>query len=104
MPVKMYEEWLQESEKVDPQAPAEVPAAPPTDQVPAEAPAEVPAEPTTDVETGLETQPEETTQTEQEEFEEIDAARKEAITAFKDKQKEFMEIPQEIQQSRFLLF
>lgn len=96
MPVKMYEEWLQESEKVDPQVPDPAAIPPSTDQIPTDLPAEPPTEPTTDVETGLETPPEENNQSEQEEFEEIDAARKEAITAFKDKQKEYMEIPQEI--------
>lgn len=99
MPIYMYEEWLQESERVDPQPEAQPPAQPQVDPSAGQPAIETPPAPSPDngdIETGLENPEEETTQSEQEEFEEIDSARKEAISAFKDKQKEFMEIPQEV--------
>ena len=96
MPIHMYEEWIKESEKVDPSVPE--PTATPAPIQPAGVES-IPAttDTTSDIETGLETPPaEETELSEQEEFEQIDTTRRAAITAFKDKQKEYMEIPKEI--------
>lgn len=99
-PIQLYAEWLKESERIDPQAPEQPVTTPATQPVantqvdPSAAPMQ-PVDP--NIETGLEEQPaEEPTLSESEEFEEIDTARKEAITAFKEKQKEYMEIPLEI--------
>jgi hypothetical protein len=84
-----YSEWLDESEKTAAPAPAETEA----DLTPAqmEAPVE-PAEPApvepTEVEEMDET-------TEIGKFRKLDQARKDAVKAFKDKQKEFLEMPDE---------
>ncbi len=100
MPTLMYEEWLKESEKVDPQAtPAANPTTPPapsTDVPPAEdIPLEVSPETSTDSQTDSTSEP----ASESEEFEQIDTTRRDAIKAFKEKQKEYMEIPIEIRNS-----
>jgi len=89
MSVKMYDEWIKESEQVDP-APAPLPAAP-TETPPATNPLEVTDAPPADVPAT-----DDSTQTdvpEADRFDEIDKARKEAIKAFKEKQKEYMAIP-----------
>ena len=87
MAVKMYDEWIKESEQVNP-----VPAPPPAELA---APAETPpaANPP---EVSDASQVDDTSQIEVSEvdrFDEIDKARKEAIKAFKEKQKEYMAIP-----------
>lgn len=83
-----YNQWLEESEKMDAQ-----PEAPEADLTPAEmaAPAEdegseesEPGEPTGD-----------SVDSEVAQFQAVDKARKDAIIAFKAKQKEFMAIPTE---------
>ncbi|MFA7156767.1 MAG: hypothetical protein WC123_03650 [Bacilli bacterium] len=103
----MYNEWLKESELVQPQT-QEVQQ--PTQQPANNMPVDVPPSPAPDMidtpDTNIDQTIEpsnqeydtstETSMSEQEEFEQIDTARKEAIIAFKEKQKEFMEIPQEI--------
>ena len=88
MPIHMYEEWLKESEKVDP-----VSAIPPTDPQ-----TTTPTEVDVPLEVGTETpeSPEEGPLPEKEEFERIDTARRAAITAFKEKQQEYMEMPEEV--------
>jgi hypothetical protein len=96
----MYEEWLKESEKVDPQAtPAASPTTPPApsaDVPPAgDIPLEVSPEGSTEPTSDSTSEP----ASEQEEFEQIDTTRRDAIKAFKDKQKEYMEIPIEIRNS-----
>lgn len=96
----MYEEWLKESEKVDPQAtPTASPTTPPAPN------ADVPPAGDIPLEVSPESSPEPTSDStgepasEQEEFEQIDTTRRDAIKAFKDKQKEYMEIPIEIRNS-----
>jgi len=89
MSVKMYDEWIKESEQVDP-ATTPPPAAP-TDAPPADNPLAVSDAPPAEV-----PPTDDTTQTdipEADRFDEIDKARKEAIKAFKEKQKEYMAIP-----------
>lgn len=107
MPIHMYSEWLKESELVQPQT-QEVQQ--PTQQPANNMPADVPPSPAPDmvdmpdpnIDQTIEPSNQEydtsteTSMSEQEEFEQIDTARKEAIIAFKEKQKEFMEIPQEV--------
>jgi hypothetical protein len=94
--VKMYDEWIKESEQVDPTNPAAPPPAAPIEQ------------PVTDT-TGVSDAPptdvppvEDASQSpasEADRFDEIDKARKEAIKAFKEKQKEYMGIPIETRQN-----
>lgn len=87
-----YNQWLDESEKVDAAAP-DMSAEPEADLTPAqmEAPIEpevaAPTEPTS-VEDMDET-------TDIGKFTKIDQARKDAVKAFKDKQKEFLAMPEE---------
>lgn len=88
-----YTEWLEESEKTEAPAAAPEQTEPEADLTPAqmEAPAEpeapAPAEPT-EVEEMDET-------TEIGKFRKLDQARKDAVKAFKDKQKVFLEMPDE---------
>lgn len=94
MPIQMYDEWLKESQKVDPQSPAVQPAptqqatpgseAPPTEDIPLEMPSDLPADDQSTEDSPI---------SELEEFEQIDTTRREAIKAFKVKQQEFMNIP-----------
>ena len=82
-----YSQWIKESEKVEPTnddladlTPAQMEASPePTETSPVE-----PTDP------GSEDQPEDIDQ-----FQEVDQARRDAIQAFKDKQKEFLDMPAE---------
>jgi hypothetical protein len=94
MPIHLYEEWLKESEKVDPTTPPEVEGPEPTaDLTPAQQEAGIELEdPNTDAEpsTG---DVNATDVPETAEFEQIDSTRRAAIKAFKDKQQEFLAIP-----------
>lgn len=95
MSVKMYDEWIKESEQVNP-VPAPPPAAP-TDTPPEANPLEVTDAPPAEV-----PPPDDSTQTdlpEADRFDEIDRKRKDAIKAFKEKQKEYMGIPIETRQN-----
>ena len=87
MAVKMYDEWIKESEQVNP-ALASPPAEPaaPAETLPAANPPEVSDTPPVDDTSQIEV-------SEADRFDEIDKARKEAIKAFKEKQKEYMAIP-----------
>jgi hypothetical protein len=92
MPIHLYEEWLKESEKVTPEAEPTGPE-PTADLTPAQQEAGIELEdPNTDAEPTA-TDVNATQVPEADEFEQIDTARRAAITAFKDKQKEFLEIP-----------
>lgn len=85
-----YNQWLEESEKVEPAAvPAETEAdlTPAQMENPAEPEAPAPAEPA-EVEEMDET-------TDIGKFKKLDQARKDAVKAFKDKQKEFLDMPEE---------
>jgi hypothetical protein len=94
--VKMYDEWIKESEQVDPTNPVAPPPA---------APIEQPVTDTTGVSDASPTDVppvEDASQSpasEADRFDEIDKARKEAIKAFKEKQKEYMGIPIETRQN-----
>lgn len=89
MSVKMYDEWIKESEQVNP-APAPPPAAP-VETPPEPAPLEVSDAPAAEAPTTDDSS--QTDLPEADRFDEIDKARKEAIKAFKEKQKEYMAIP-----------
>lgn len=95
----MYDEWLKESEKVSPQPATPPPAAPLTDLDQQDIPLDVPTDGSTDLPSDLPTDLPAEPASEQEEFDQIDSTRREAIKAFKDKQKEYMEIPIEIRNS-----
>lgn len=95
----MYDEWLKESEKVNPQPTSTPPAAPPSDPIPQDIPLDVPSDTQTDLPSDIPTDLPAEPASEQEEFDQIDSTRREAIKAFKDKQKEYMEIPIEIRNS-----
>lgn len=85
-----YNQWLEESEMVDAAGPT---IDPPADLTPAEmeAPAE-PAEPTDSEPTSVE---EFDDSTEIGKFKKLDQTRKDAVKAFKDKQKEFLAMPED---------
>lgn len=86
--IHKYQQWLDESEKLDATAAPATPDAPV--ETSAEVPAEVPAEmPIAD----------DTAESEIEKYQELDTTRRDAIKAFKKKQEEFLEIPTEIRKS-----
>lgn len=86
--IHKYQQWLEESEKIE--AGTEAPAATPTEtptETPTDSSAELPTEePSTEIETVA---------SEIEQFRTLDTARKDAIKAFKAKQEEFLQIPDE---------
>lgn len=86
--IHKYQQWLEESEKIE--AGTEAPAATPTEtptETPTDSSAELPTEePSTEIET---------VESEIEQFRTLDTARKDAIKAFKAKQEEFLQIPDE---------
>lgn len=89
MSIKMYDEWIKESEQVDPVTPP--PAAPAPETPPTDTTGVTDAPPTDDsIQTDL---------PEADRFNEIDMARKDAIKVFKEKQKEYMAIPIETRQN-----
>jgi hypothetical protein len=90
MAIHLYEEWLKESEKVDP-----VEAPEPTSDL---TPEEQAAQTSTDAsdEPPIEAPVTASTETElpeADQFAQLDSERRAAITAFKEKQKEYMDIP-----------
>lgn len=101
--IRKYQEWLEESEKIEAGAPVEAAPAeetPETSTEPAtETPAETPAE--TPEETSTETPDEviDSAESEIEKYRDLDNARREAIKAFKKKQEEFLEIPDDIRKN-----
>ena len=98
--IHKYQQWLEESEKVDaaPEvAPAET-ADPTTDPTnPASA---LPAE-TTETPASTEEAPASTdsAESEIEEYKKLDTERRDAIKAFKAKQEEFLEIPEDVRKN-----
>jgi hypothetical protein len=99
--IHKYQQWLDESEKLDatsapaPEATVDAPV-----EVPAEPAAEVPAEAPVDAEIPAETPvADDTAESEIEKYQELDKTRRDAIKAFKKKQEEFLEIPDEIRKS-----
>lgn len=100
--IRKYQEWLEESEKIEAGAPVEAApveetpdaSAETTTETPAEMPAETPAE-------TAEAPAEEITSAESEieKYHELDNTRREAIKAFKKKQEEFLEIPDDIRKN-----
>jgi hypothetical protein len=85
-----YSQWLEESEKVEPAAPVNQEEA---DLTPAQM--EAPAEPAEPVAAEPENVEEIDDSTEIGKFKKLDQARKDAVKAFKDKQKEFLDMPEE---------
>lgn len=102
-----YQQWLEESEKMEAAAveatPTEAPAtdttaiATPIDEPAAEAPAAT--DTATDAATETPAPEEASADSEIEQFRELDEKRKEAIKAFKKKQEEFLQIPDDIRKN-----
>lgn len=88
-----YSQWIKESEKVEPSAEAmptsgeEADLTPAQMETPAETPEPAPAEPEAIDSTA---EPVDIAK-----FQEVDQTRRDSIQAFKDKQKEFMDLPEE---------
>ena len=101
--IRKYQQWLEESEKIEAGAPVEAAPAETPEATATETPAEeVPAEPAaeTPVETPAEETPADATaDSEIEKYHDLDNARREAIKAFKKKQEEFLEIPEDIRKN-----
>lgn len=100
--IRKYQEWLEESEKIEAGAPVEADPVEETPDASAEtatvAPAEMPAE--TPVETAEDPAEEITSsESEIEKYRDLDNTRREAIKAFKKKQEEFLEIPDDIRKN-----
>jgi hypothetical protein len=92
--IHKYQQWLEESEKVE--AGAEVPAETPETTMPSSTDLPTDENPTmdasADVDPGMSI---DSAESEIEQFRTLDAARREAIKAFKAKQEEFLQIPDE---------
>lgn len=97
--IHKYQQWIEESEKVEaneqvptdtPEVPATADAAalPVTTEMPAATTPEIPSEPEIV-----------SAESEIEEYQTLDKARREAIKAFKEKQGEFLEIPADIRKN-----
>ncbi|CAB4219128.1 hypothetical protein UFOVP1604_211 [uncultured Caudovirales phage] len=97
--IHKYQQWIEESEKVEaneqvptdtPEVPATTDAAalPVTTETPAATTSEIPSEPEIV-----------SAESEIEEYQNLDKARREAIKAFKEKQGEFLEIPEDIRKN-----
>ena len=100
--IRKYQEWLEESEKIEAGAPVETaPAEPTPDATATETPVEeTPAEEAPVEETPVETPAEDmSAESEIEKYHELDNARRDAIKAFKKKQEEFLEIPDDIRKN-----
>lgn len=91
--IRKYQQWLEESEVVEPSAEA-APAAEPTetpDDMATETPAEeTPANDTTTIDSA---------ESEIEMYRTLDTARRDAIKAFKAKQEEFLQIPDDVRKN-----
>ena len=85
--IHKYNQWLEESEKTD------MPAEPEADLTPAQMTSPIEPEVTAPTEPTEVTDMDETTDIGK--FTKIDLARKDAVKAFKDKQKEFLAMPEE---------
>jgi hypothetical protein len=92
--IHKYQQWLEESEKVE--AGAEVPAETPETTMPSSTDLPTDENPTmdasADVDPGMSI---DSAESEIEQFRTLDTARREAIKAFKAKQEEFLQIPDE---------
>jgi hypothetical protein len=97
--IHKYQQWIEESEKVEAneQVPTDTPevtaatdaaALPVTTEMPAATTPEIPSEPEIV-----------SAESEIEEYQTLDKARREAIKAFKEKQGEFLEIPEDIRKN-----
>lgn len=94
--IHKYQQWLEESEKMDAETPAttETPAATetPAEDTATAAPAE--ETPATDDSTEIAS-----AESEIEQYRTLDTARRDAIKAFKEKQEEFLQIPDEVRKN-----
>jgi hypothetical protein len=94
--IHKYQQWLEESEKVE--AGADVPAETPETTTPETPAADLPTEenPAMDAGASADTAMSiDSAESEIEQFRTLDTARREAIKAFKAKQEEFLQIPDE---------
>jgi hypothetical protein len=94
--IHKYQQWLEESEKVE--AGADVPAETPETTTPETPSADLPTEenPAMDAGASADTAMSiDSAESEIEQFRTLDTARREAIKAFKAKQEEFLQIPDE---------
>lgn len=97
--IHKYQQWIEESEKVE--ANEQVPSTTPEEPVATDAAAlpvttETPAVTTPEIQSEPEIV---SAESEIEEYHNLDAARREAIKAFKEKQAEFLEIPMDIRKN-----
>ena len=92
--IHKYQQWLEESEKVE--AGAEVPAETPETTTPETPAADMPTEENPAMDTSADmAMTIDSAESEIEQFRTLDTARREAIKAFKAKQEEFLQIPDE---------
>lgn len=99
--IRKYQEWLEESEKIEAgapveAAPVETPEATATETPVEETPAEEAPVEETPAETPVDTM---SAESEIEKYHELDNTRREAIKAFKKKQEEFLEIPEDVRKN-----
>jgi hypothetical protein len=92
--IHKYQQWLEESEKVE--AGADVPAETPETTTPETPAADLPTEENPAMDASADTAMTiDSAESEIEQFRTLDTARREAIKAFKAKQEEFLQIPDE---------
>jgi hypothetical protein len=92
--IHKYQQWLEESEKVE--AGAEVPAETPETTMPSSTDLPTDENPTMDASAGADSGMSiDSAESEIEQFRTLDTTRREAIKAFKAKQEEFLQIPDE---------
>lgn len=92
--IHKYQQWLEESEKVE--AGAEVPAETPETTTPETPAADMPTEETPAMDASADMAMSiDSAESEIEQYRTLDTARRDAIKAFKAKQEEFLEIPDE---------
>jgi malate synthase len=97
--IHKYQQWLEESEKMEAETPATPEATPAATETPATeepAPAETPVE---DTVTNDDSTDITSAESEIEQYRTLDTARREAIKAFKAKQEEFLEIPDDVRKN-----
>ena len=101
--IHKYQQWIEESEKVEAnaQVPTATPEVPATDATALPVATENPVATTTpETTTTTEIEPEiASAESEIEEYQNLDKVRREAIKAFKEKQGEFLEIPEDIRKN-----
>lgn len=97
--IRKYQEWLEESEKIEAGAPIEAAPVEETPEDSTEQSTETPSE--TPEETSIDNSDEviDSSESEIEKYRDLDNARREAIKAFKKKQEEFLEIPEDIRKN-----